>query len=478
MPLKTFLKNQAMDCFSVAVLFLLSAMISGSAALAEERALLSVDSIDAVSGNPEVKVSLTLRGMKLSNINESCFSLKEDGVPVEKTVLRKERLSGGLIYLIVSMDSSKSISRKDLANFKKSAKGIIDAADDSFKIGIWKFNDDVVVLRDFSGRHQDLSGILDSISRQGSYTKLYDAMYDGIDRLASEEGAGKSLIVFTDGKDEGSGMTADDVVSSAAEKKIAIHFVTVKSSKTAVIERIARRTGGSVNYAGTTEYGGRILRQIKDSGDEKYTLEYRGKRSVNRNRKLEILFSKENVRGRALVAVQYPESSFPNSLLRYVLFGLSSLAVILLSIIVLLVVRIKKMKEEASSAPHKNCPVSRELFSGNAVSGAEDESSLKCRGWLLEKDGPETGKKYPIFWKNITLGRDPSNGIVINDIAVSAKHLRIRGVRGSFYIVDLASENGTFLNGKKLLRVKKLNDWDEIRVGRTSFIFRTLGGRV
>jgi hypothetical protein len=136
------------------------------------------------------------------------------------------------------------------------------------------------------------------------------------------------------------------------------------------------------------------------------------------------------------------------------------------------------MKEGASFAPHKNCPVSRELFSGNAVPDAEDESSLKCRGWLLEKDGPETGKKYPIFWKNITIGRDPSNGIVINDIAVSAKHLRIRGVRGSFYIVDLASENGTFLNGKKLLRVKKLNDWDEIRVGRTSFIFRTLGGRV
>jgi hypothetical protein len=461
--------------FLCAFIFIFTA---DSSALSGRSNILYVDSVDAVRKSPDVNVSLTLKGMKNSGIDESSFTLKEDGQPVEKIVLKKEGFSGGLIYLIISIDASKSISPKELSNYKKSAKGILDSADDSFKIGIWKFNDDVVILKDFTGRHDDVSRLVDSISRQGKRTKLYDAIYDGIDRLSAEEGSGKSLIVFTDGKDEGSGMTADDVVSFAAEKRISVHFITIKSAKTSPIERIARRTGGSMSYAGNTEYSGKIIRQLKEYGDGKYTLEYHGKKSENRNRKLEIFFKNENISDRALVNVQYPEPIPLKGSMMYLLFGVSALAALLFLMVVFLLLKVRILNSGSIVPQKKECPVSKELFGINAVPDAEEESALKCRGWLLEKDGPETGKKYPIFWKNITIGRDPSNGIVINDIAVSAKHLRIRGVKGAFYIVDLASENGTYLNGKKLLRVKKLSDWDEIKIGRTVFIFRTLGGRV
>jgi pSer/pThr/pTyr-binding forkhead associated (FHA) protein len=39
-------------------------------------------------------------------------------------------------------------------------------------------------------------------------------------------------------------------------------------------------------------------------------------------------------------------------------------------------------------------------------------------------------------------------------------------------LFDLASEHGTYLNGKKLLRPKYLADWDEIALGRFVFVFR------
>jgi len=38
----------------------------------------------------------------------------------------------------------------------------------------------------------------------------------------------------------------------------------------------------------------------------------------------------------------------------------------------------------------------------------------------------------------------------------------------------MASDGGTFLNGKKLLRPKKLFDWDEIQIGTTVLIFRVV----
>jgi len=55
---------------------------------------------------------------------------------------------------------------------------------------------------------------------------------------------------------------------------------------------------------------------------------------------------------------------------------------------------------------------------------------------------------------------------------VSLKHAKIKRIAGSYFIFDLASDNGTYLNDKKLLRPRQVNDWDEIRMGRTQFIFR------
>ncbi|HXK66490.1 MAG TPA: FHA domain-containing protein [Spirochaetota bacterium] len=92
--------------------------------------------------------------------------------------------------------------------------------------------------------------------------------------------------------------------------------------------------------------------------------------------------------------------------------------------------------------------------------------------WLVEKSGPETGKKFPLIWDEVTIGRDKENAIVINDDAVSLKHAKIKKIGNTYYLFDLASDNGTFLNNKKLLRPKPLSDWDEIQIGRTSILFR------
>ncbi|MEI6124311.1 MAG: FHA domain-containing protein [Bacteroidota bacterium] len=52
---------------------------------------------------------------------------------------------------------------------------------------------------------------------------------------------------------------------------------------------------------------------------------------------------------------------------------------------------------------------------------------------------------------NITIGRNPSNDVVINDPNVSRQHASITlNNDGSYYICDLGSRNGTYVNGKKI----------------------------
>jgi pSer/pThr/pTyr-binding forkhead associated (FHA) protein len=62
--------------------------------------------------------------------------------------------------------------------------------------------------------------------------------------------------------------------------------------------------------------------------------------------------------------------------------------------------------------------------------------------------------------------------LILKDSTISNKHARIKKVKGAFYIYDIVSQRGTFVNGKKVLKPKPLSDFDEIRLGRTLLLFR------
>ena len=72
----------------------------------------------------------------------------------------------------------------------------------------------------------------------------------------------------------------------------------------------------------------------------------------------------------------------------------------------------------------------------------------------------------------VVLGRHPGCDIVLESGAVSRQHARISNSEGNYYIEDLHSRNGTFLNGKLLTQRHLLNENDEIGICELSFIFR------
>lgn len=70
-----------------------------------------------------------------------------------------------------------------------------------------------------------------------------------------------------------------------------------------------------------------------------------------------------------------------------------------------------------------------------------------------------------------TIGRQEDNDIVINDLAVSKKHARINR-EDNYFLTDLRSSNGTFVNGKKILH-SKLSDGDVIHFAGIQATFYT-----
>jgi pSer/pThr/pTyr-binding forkhead associated (FHA) protein len=78
------------------------------------------------------------------------------------------------------------------------------------------------------------------------------------------------------------------------------------------------------------------------------------------------------------------------------------------------------------------------------------------------------GKNYKVV-SELTIGRGKENHIFIDDVLVSRLHAKIQKINDTYFIKDLGSTNGTFVNEKLVPAEKyvKLEKNDVIRVGRT-----------
>jgi pSer/pThr/pTyr-binding forkhead associated (FHA) protein len=98
--------------------------------------------------------------------------------------------------------------------------------------------------------------------------------------------------------------------------------------------------------------------------------------------------------------------------------------------------------------------------------------------WLAVRDGPRAGRIFTLNPKGTTIGRDTQCDIILDNESVSRQHAKVKAAKGKkerqqYSIWDLASANGTFVNNKQVVK-KALKDGDEIKIGRTTLVFKQL----
>lgn len=88
---------------------------------------------------------------------------------------------------------------------------------------------------------------------------------------------------------------------------------------------------------------------------------------------------------------------------------------------------------------------------------------------VIQTDAGDTVRR--VFTQNqITLGRDPSCELILNDDAISARHARLSFHHGQWWAEDLGSTNGTRLNQSALNMPTVLASGDQIECGRIVMI--------
>ena len=105
---------------------------------------------------------------------------------------------------------------------------------------------------------------------------------------------------------------------------------------------------------------------------------------------------------------------------------------------------------------------------------AEVQAAVAEACLVLIYGASDLGKRFELK-KDITIGRDRSNDIVIEEGDVSRQHARVeRRERGEWWITDLASRNGTRRNGELLKETVTLANGDLISIG--GVIFKYIAG--
>lgn len=99
--------------------------------------------------------------------------------------------------------------------------------------------------------------------------------------------------------------------------------------------------------------------------------------------------------------------------------------------------------------------------------------------WLVITSGPRAGVLFRLDPKGSSVGRDSATSdFILDDEAVSSQHAKLRVEKNDegeeqFFIYDLATTNGTVVNGEQIVK-QGLVDGDVIVLGTITMVFKEL----
>ena len=83
--------------------------------------------------------------------------------------------------------------------------------------------------------------------------------------------------------------------------------------------------------------------------------------------------------------------------------------------------------------------------------------------------GPNAGARFLLDRDVVTVGRHPDSDIFLDDITVSRRHAEFRRDANRFWVHDVGSLNGTYVNGERA-EDQLINTGDEVQIGKFKLV--------
>ncbi|HEV2061763.1 MAG TPA: FHA domain-containing protein [Solirubrobacteraceae bacterium] len=99
-----------------------------------------------------------------------------------------------------------------------------------------------------------------------------------------------------------------------------------------------------------------------------------------------------------------------------------------------------------------------------------EEIAEKGAALVIRSGGGRVGESFPLERDRMTIGRRPDSDVFLDDVTVSRDHALLVRRNGEFYLDDLGSLNGTYVNRRRI-ESHRLADGDELQVGKYKLTF-------
>ena len=232
-----------------------------------------------VSAFPLIRLYFQVRDQQGEQIvlRDATGGLKETisgGAEIERTIRSIQMLEGneGLSIDIVA-DKSGSMEN-DLARMQQIMLDFVRSLDygNGDRAELISFDSFVMYMCTHT---QDVSLLENGIANMTAYgaTALYDALMEGVRNAAAQPGA-RCVIAFTDGEDNESVHTAQEVIDYAAAMDVPLYIIGFGAVNATVLEDIASRTGGRYWHISDILDLNEILKTIYREQKGMYCVEY------------------------------------------------------------------------------------------------------------------------------------------------------------------------------------------------------------
>jgi VWFA-related protein len=181
-------------------------------------------------------VTVTNRaGGHVEGLTGTDFTVLENGVPQSLAFFAAGTVP---IDLVLVLDTSGSMSR-DLPLVKSAAKGLVQTLKEGDRVAVLAVSESVAMPQGFTGDRRAVSAVIDAVPARGN-TAVYDGLYIALRELARErrddtEVRRQVLVLLSDGLDNASRLSADDVADTARRVGATIYVIALSRDRELLI---------------------------------------------------------------------------------------------------------------------------------------------------------------------------------------------------------------------------------------------------
>ncbi len=244
----------------------------------------------------EVRLPVTVKNGKgeyVPGLNQNDFVVMEDGIPQEVTFFSDEK-NNPRVFLGVLMDTSPSTAGK-MKFSKEAARTFLYTVTRlrKDKAAFMTFDHEVTLRQDFTDKMDLLDKAVENVSKTGSQTALYDAIWQFCNEKLRSAPGRHVLVVITDGDDTFSRADINDAIDLAQRTETTIFAISTKAGFLGTVPgvdagqindkgdkdlvKLCQETGGEAFFTGDMTALERAFTRISKELSSQYIITYRPK---------------------------------------------------------------------------------------------------------------------------------------------------------------------------------------------------------